>query len=136
MSGPITRRAFLGTAAGLGAGAAAARLRPWTALVRVIPPTDADRLAGLFADRASARAVGRASLRALGGHTRASALVDEVAAGLPDGRRTIAEAGEDDLRELLAARVRDDFRSGRIVDVQGWQLSRTEVRLYAIAALV
>jgi len=104
--------------------------------VRLIPPTDADRLAGLFSDRASARAVGRASLRALGGDRSASALVDEVAAALPDGRRTIAGASEDDLRELLAARVRDDFGSGRIVDVQGWQLSSTEVRLYAIAALV
>jgi hypothetical protein len=36
------------------------------------------------------------------------------------------------IRELS----RDDFRRGRIVTVDGWMLSLTETRVYALAALL
>jgi hypothetical protein len=38
-------------------------------------------------------------------------------------------------RERLAVQQSEDFRTGQTVLVQGWVLSRTEVRLYALAAL-
>jgi len=38
-------------------------------------------------------------------------------------------------KERLAVRQSDDFRTGQTVLVQGWVLSRTEARLYALAAL-
>jgi len=31
--------------------------------------------------------------------------------------------------------VIDDYRTGRVVDIDGWVLSITEARLYALAAL-
>jgi hypothetical protein len=39
------------------------------------------------------------------------------------------------IRSLVGERQRDDFASGRVVEVNGWILSQTEVRLYALAAL-
>ena len=41
----------------------------------------------------------------------------------------------DPVKERLAARQSEDFRTGQTVLVQGWVLSRTEARLYALAAL-
>jgi hypothetical protein len=38
-------------------------------------------------------------------------------------------------KERLAVRQSEDFRTGLTVLVQGWVLSRTEARLYALAAL-
>jgi hypothetical protein len=38
-------------------------------------------------------------------------------------------------KERLALRQSEDFRTGQTVLVQGWVLSRTEARLYALAAL-
>jgi hypothetical protein len=38
-------------------------------------------------------------------------------------------------RERLSVQQSEDFRTGQTVLVQGWVLSRTEVRLYALAAL-
>jgi hypothetical protein len=41
----------------------------------------------------------------------------------------------DPVKERLAVRQSEDFRTGQTVLVQGWVLSRTEARLYALAAL-
>ena len=40
------------------------------------------------------------------------------------------------LAQAISDRSRDDFREGRIVNVDGWMLSLTETRVYALAALV
>ena len=39
------------------------------------------------------------------------------------------------IREWARARIRDDFRAGRVVEIQGWIVSATEVRLCALAAI-
>jgi hypothetical protein len=39
------------------------------------------------------------------------------------------------LRHSVREQSRDDFRDGRIVTVDGWMLSLTETRVYALAAL-
>jgi hypothetical protein len=39
------------------------------------------------------------------------------------------------VREVIARRVREDFRQGRVVRLQGWVVSRTEARLCALVAL-
>jgi hypothetical protein len=63
-------------------------------------------------------------------------LLDRIAADLPEGRRTIRDASDEDLRQLLAASIRSDFEDDRIVEVDGWVLSPTEARLYALTTLV
>jgi hypothetical protein len=40
------------------------------------------------------------------------------------------------LAQAIGQRSRDDFRDGRIVIVDGWMLSLTETRLYALATLM
>jgi hypothetical protein len=40
------------------------------------------------------------------------------------------------LAQTLRDRSRTDFREGRIVNVDGWMLSLTETRVYALAALL
>ena len=42
--------------------------------------------------------------------------------------------GEEGLKNALATRMRKDFESGDIVDIMGWQLSRTAAELCALAA--
>jgi hypothetical protein len=126
----------LGAAAGVGAIAVASQLKPWQVLVSISTPSVAQRLAGLFGDRSSASIVGRAYLDTAPEHASVARLVDDVVAGLPAGRDTVRDAKQDELRDLLAARIRADFEEDRIVDVDGWILSPTEARLFALATLV
>jgi hypothetical protein len=78
-------------------------------------------------------AIGRACRRALppavGTPERLTGL---ILTDLPAANRGSAPA----LAETLRARSRLDFRRGRIVSVDGWMLSLTEVRLYALAGLL
>src|SRR5919106_6153291 len=105
----MSRRRFLVTAIGVGAPAALARFRPWRILVAFAPLSAAERLAGLITHQESARVVGRAYLDRVPEEASVSRLVDRVVGGLPAGRRTVRDATQAELRELLAARIRADF---------------------------
>lgn len=64
----------------------------------------------------------------------AAALVRELTADL-----RIASGGRSPKRDLAQAarrQSREDFLAGRVVAVDGWMLSLTEVRLYALAGLL
>lgn len=84
----------------------------------------ASTLAGLTAP-AAARRVGQQVLRAV------PAWRDEAVlrAGLFAEREAAGAA------RTLADEVRDDLAAGRVVAVNGWTLSETEARVYALAAL-
>jgi hypothetical protein len=132
-----SRRRFLLGACAAAIPVALAPLKPWRAIVEVAGArTPAARLAGLLAHGDSARHLGRAALGALPGATTAPALATAVLAGLPGGAARAAAASDDDLRGLIAARVREDFDSGQTVRVDGWLLSCTEARLCALASRV
>jgi hypothetical protein len=132
----IGRRRFLAVTLGVAGTVVAARARPWSALIRFAPPPPAaERLARLLRHRESARAVGQAYLDRVPRETSAAQLVDHLAAELPAGNQTLREASDSDLRSLLAASIRSDFENDRVVDVNGWVLSPTEARLYALATL-
>jgi hypothetical protein len=49
---------------------------------------------------------------------------------------TDSHSSSQPLARLLRQRSREDFRNGRILTVDGWMLSLTETRLYALAALL
>ena len=132
----VSRRRFLAAAGGIGLGAVAVAVRPWTSLVAFAPVSVAERLAGLFSHRASAAAVGSVYLARDPDEATVPRLVEAITAELPQGRRTVLEANGDELRALLLERVRIDFEEDRIVDVGGWLLSDTEARLYALTSLV
>jgi hypothetical protein len=102
----ISRRSGLGGAALL----LFVRRRPAAA--------DDAKSASLFADPAAARAIGAAYLRAY---------PNDVLRGVHGAARLP--------RPEIAARVRDDFATGRVAMVNGWMLSQTEARLCAMVYL-
>jgi hypothetical protein len=134
-TGDTSRRRFLLGACAAAVPVALAPLKPWRAIVEVTGArTPAARLAGLLAHRDSARNLGRAALASLPGATAPSSLAAAVLAGLPGGAPKLDATSDDDLRALVAARVREDFEAGDTVQVDGWILSCTEARLCALAS--
>lgn len=83
--------------------------------------------------QSSARAIGNEHLRRTPMDASATRLVSLICAERseppPIGH------GPRAIREWVCARSRDDFRAGRVVEIQGWILSATEVRLCALAAI-
>jgi hypothetical protein len=51
-----------------------------------------------------------------------------------DERRRLAAASVDELGAMLDAKIRADFTDGRTRRIDGWVLSETETRLFAILA--
>ena len=83
-----------------------------------------------FDDPAKARVVGAACLSALPEQT-APQLVGAIVANLDNEALGSRQA----FKRQLTDRVRDDFARGMMVSANGWLLSLTEARLYALAAL-
>ncbi|HLG87839.1 MAG TPA: hypothetical protein VKZ79_11670 [Alphaproteobacteria bacterium] len=79
--------------------------------------SDIEELLGLLGDPNEARAIGEACAKAIG----------ETSA------RKIARTLPVDT-SALRARIREDFAKDRIIIADGWVLSATEARLYALAA--
>ena len=59
-----------------------------------------------------------------------------IAAELPDGRRTVLEASDDELRSILLERVRTDFEQDPDRRRGGLGPLAHRGRLYALASLV
>jgi hypothetical protein len=94
-------------------------------------------LVALCSDFRCTAAIGEASLRALpvaeGGsrHRLARLILADLSAAA--GRDRPAAAA---LRHAIREQSRQDFRDGKIVSVDGWMLSLTETRVYALAGLL
>ncbi len=99
----------------------------------VEPGTDARAAASYFGTGiAAARALGEAYLRQQQVETTRASIIEHSAGAL----RILAEARtEKAALSALASAVRRDFRDGRIVQLEGWVLSRTEVELCALTLL-
>jgi hypothetical protein len=80
---------------------------------------DVEELLRLLGESANVRTIGKACAKAIG-----ETSPRKIAGTLP--RETSA----------LRARIRDDFAMGRTIVADGWVLSATEARLYALAALI
>jgi hypothetical protein len=97
------------------------------------------RLVGLLAEPADAAELGRRYLRSAAQEGSVSRLVSAIAGtdeGDRPGRERLASLDGVTLRTEVAARIRADFASRRLVRLDGWVLSVTEARLTALAALV
>ncbi|MCG6861020.1 MAG: hypothetical protein LJE70_07055 [Chromatiaceae bacterium] len=90
----------------------------------------------LTGDRDAVLRFGDAYLRSHPEESQLSALVAEIEKPVPsDGELQEAATSEARSVGMLERRVRDDYRRGELVSVNGWLLSRTEARLYAAVAL-
>jgi len=102
------------------------------ASVRALSGSDA--LADLCAGLSSSPAIGEACLHALPGINSKETLTRLILSDVAAIGNTFASTRTlpHDVRECS----RDDFRSGRIIAVNGWIFSVTEARLYALAGLL
>jgi len=112
------------------AGAAGALLLPFGSA----DATTAERralgaLSRLFGDADAVRAVGTVC-RGCAGQPTVGALAADLGTAVGD----LATLDPAVLRRRVDHRVRADFGAGRTVSVDGWVLSRTETRLYALIA--
>jgi hypothetical protein len=128
----ITRRGLLIGAAAATASLAAGRLKSWP-FSGVAPGSPGERLAGLLADRDSARALGRVYLRTVPAEANARRLTSLLTQSLSRGGR-LGRMSDTALREQLHRRTLEEFRTLRTVELDGWVLARTEARLCALVA--
>jgi hypothetical protein len=106
----------------------AGRVRPLGAL------TGADALAVLCAELRCPPAIGGACVQALPAPNSEEVLARLILSDTVPSGTTFTSAYT--LTRAVRERSRVDFRTGRIVTVDGWILSMTETRLYALATLL
>lgn len=127
----MKRREILMALGLAGLGAALGPARAWAGLLArsaALAPQDLVRTLG---NPASAARIGRACLAEHGSEGSA----EELTALLERSLAARARRSRRSLRAALSQRMRDDFAAGSTVRVQGWVLSRTEVRLFTVVAL-
>jgi len=130
----LSRRKLIAVAAGAGAA-----LLGWRAAFRAVggaPPTPGcGALAAVCSDLGCPEPLAKACLRALPAvEASAGYLTRVILAEMSSAGRDCASAMA--LRHSLRDQSRYDFEHGRIATVDGWMLSLTETRLYALAALL
>jgi hypothetical protein len=125
---PMHRRRFLFV---LGAGGLAAALLGGRFAKRRWDRTLAGRLAALLGDAEGPRTLGAAWLALNPGEGGRSKLVRGLLGDLGGFRARFLEAEE--LKNRVAERIRSEYAAGTVVQVEGWILSLTEIRLCALA---
>jgi len=120
----LSRRTLLAAVATLLAGGAAWLLLPW----RGSSPLGRDALLAPFADATAVSEVGSRVLAAVPRWRDARLLRQDLDPEL--------HFGEEGFAARLVERVRDDFAEGRVEIVDGWVLSETEAKLYALIELL
>ena len=119
-------------------GLAATSLALTTAAAKAVwePMTPQGRLTSLIGpDKAAARAIGRVYLDAHAHEAHADALVETILARLELDGRALQGMHYAALAERIDAVIGRDFDAGDTVTLDGWVLSRTEVRLCALVAV-
>jgi hypothetical protein len=102
---------------------------------RLPSKSDSDRFAALCTEWSHPGTIGRACLKALpAAEASIAALTRMILRDMQAEGRYGSSAST--LADAIRERSRDDFRGGRIVSVDGWMLSLTETRVYALAALI
>lgn len=132
----VTRRRvilalLLGLVAGRAPGLADTVDHPTVAPVE-LPPW----LARLRGERDATARLGEAYLRAYPAERSLAVLLAAIEEAIGAQRRSNGAAGDAlAALEQLQRAVRDDYVRGEVVSVDGWLVSRTEARVYAVIAL-
>ena len=124
----LTRRRLLISAAGVAAAVVVGSSGLWTLIERLSEADAASLLRGLITDRDGAARLGRSYLDAHPTQARRAVLVRDLVG--PTEPASAADASRE-----VATRIRNDYAARSTVVVDGWVLSRTEARLYALVAL-
>lgn len=95
----------------------------------------AARLVDALAPDAGAARLGAAALEHLPAGSGARHLVVAIAEALGQAPEALAGLPVAELRQRLQARIQEEHLAGDTLSVQGWELSFSEARLYALASL-
>ena len=132
----LSRRSLIATA--IGGGAAWLIGSVWFLVSyrgRVGSMSGSSTIATFWAELGYSRTIGEACLKALPAvEASRGCLTRTVFGDMRDGGGDCLSARA--LAQAIRERSRDDFRDGRMVTVDGWMLSLTETRVYALAALL
>jgi hypothetical protein len=90
-------------------------------------------LANIIYDRTSAQRLGQAYLNAHPQYRRCDLLIADIQRALEKLEAAISSTAP--ISEALQRLVRAEYAGDQVVSVSGWIVSRTEARLYALAAL-
>lgn len=91
------------------------------------------QLADLFNDRENAAAIGREYLQQQPEEADTQLLVQRIFGHDSTKLRSVVELN--DLRTIVSGRIKGDYEQESVLAVRGWILSRTELRLCALASL-
>jgi hypothetical protein len=134
----ITRRQFVAAACVLGVVPVIASF-PWPSGTAVDQPRSIEfssaRLTTSIANRESAAVVGNAYICAMPSEQSADVIVRSIFRDLAIDFNTLSSLTQPRIEELLSLCIREDFAQSRSVNLNGWILSCTEARLYALVAL-
>ncbi len=122
----LSRRRFLGGAAGCCAGAGLRRL-PSAAL--------ADAFAATVLDPAAAARLGRRFLASRPALSRDARALGRMILASASQRRAFLAAAPVRRRRMLRERIAADFAAGRTVELDGWILAETETLVAAVLAV-
>lgn len=131
----VGRRGFLGGMAAVLAAAATPITWVGRAFAAAPAATPADTLARLFRDAAGTKRIGEAYLAVVPEERDASVLFAALA---PEGETPDewwATVSVRELRRTVRIAAHADFATNAVVDLEGWQLARTECHLAALFAL-
>jgi|GEM_PF-1353630 len=126
----LTRRGLLS----LGLALAGSGLLPALKALAQVGNPATDPMLAAVADPAAAASLGRAYLGAYPAEADAEQLHGLLRRTLFADLPTTVEGG-DTVCQRLAQIIGDDYINGEVIDLDGWQISRGEARLYALAAL-
>ena len=117
---------------GVIAGLVALGLLPRVGTAQASEAVMADALLALLDDREQAASLGATWLMQRNHAPAPGALLNALTADLRK-RGWDGNTGPDALRRALAATVADDYRSGDLITISGWQIARTQAALCALA---
>ena len=94
------------------------------------------KLTGVFVHKESAVFIGQKFLQNVPNEANITLLVDLIGLRQPDWRSRLARCDKKELQRIIIQQQKLDFEYDRIETIEGWVLSKTEVRLCAIASLL
>lgn len=90
---------------------------------------------GIFSNPASAANIGQIYLEKTPYERDITYLTDKIFAGWDKNKRHFALSEQATLKEMLTTQCKRDFQTAEVYSIDGWVLSRTELRLFAVAYL-
>ena len=94
-----------------------------------------NRLLSVITDKQSASKIGSEYLKRSLSERNAEKITDEIFHANQILKSRMMKISTEELKEIISKIISSDFQNSRVVSINGWVLSETEARLYALAHL-